>query len=122
VSPISIAQTIQTNNTPDNNTLPLPQSAVTRVSIWAWSRSTLVLPLGFLKLNPVIVRLLLVVPRVPVKECDDPFFSGGEVAGMFIDLNPRSTVVDLLNVFFPFFRHSEDMYAVFAAIVGGDPC
>ena len=70
----------------------------------------------------VIVRLLLAVPRVPVEECDDPLFGRGEVAGVFVDLDPRPTVVDLLNVFFPFFRRSEDLYAVFAAIVGVDPC
>lgn len=102
--------------------LPLPQSAATRPSIWACSRSTLVLPLGFLKLNPVIVGLLLPVPRVPVKECDDPLFGRGELAGMFIDLNPRSTVVDLLNVFFPFFRRSEYIYLVFSAVLVRDPC
>ena len=102
--------------------LPLPQSAATRVSIWAWSRSVLVLPLGFLKLNPVIVRLLLLVPRVPVEECDDPLFSRGEVAGVFVDLNPRPTVVDLLNVFFPFFRRSKYIYFVFSAVLVRDPC
>jgi hypothetical protein len=102
--------------------LPLPQSAATRVSIWAWSRSTLVLPLGFLKLNPVIVRLLLVVPRVPVKECDDPLFSGGEVAGMFVDLNPRPRSVLFGDKFSSFFRRSKDPYAVFSAILVRDPC
>jgi len=102
--------------------LPLPQSAATRPSIWACSRSTLVLPLGFLKLNPVIVGPLLLMPRVPIEECDDPLFGRGELAGMFGNFYPRPTVVDLLNVFFPFFRRSEYIYFVFSAVLVPDPC
>jgi len=101
--------------------LPLPQSAATRPSIWACSRSTLVLPLGFLKLNPVIVGLLLPVPRVPVKECDDPLFGRGEVAGMFFDLDKRFAVL-FGDVFFPFFRRSKYLYFVFSAFLVRDPC
>jgi len=69
-----------------------------------------------------IPRPLLHMPRVPVEEFDDPFFGRGELAGMFVDLNPRPTVVDLLNVFFPFFRRSEYIYFVFSVVLVRDPC
>ena len=100
---------------------PLPQSAATRPSIWACSRSTLVLPLGFLKLNPVIVGPLLPMPRVPVKECNDPFFGRGELAGKFVDFDKRSAVFfgDELS---PFFRRGKDPYVVFSALLVRDPC
>ena len=62
------------------------------------------------------------MPRVPIKECDDPLFGRGKLAGVFVDLNARPTVVDLLNVFFPFFRRSEYIYFVFSAVLVRDPC
>ncbi len=102
--------------------LPLPQSAATRPSIWAWSRSVLVLPLGFLKLNPVIVSPLLPVPRVSVKECDDPLFGRGKLAGVFVDLNARPKAVFFGDELSPFFRRGKDLYAAFAAILGVYPC
>jgi hypothetical protein len=102
--------------------LPLPQSAAIRPSIWAWRRSTLVLPLGFLKLNPVIVSPLLLVPRVPIKECDDPLFGRGKLAGVFVDINPRPTAVVVSDELFTFFRRSKYLHFGFAAIIVRDPC
>ena len=65
---------------------------------------------------------LLLVPRVPVEECDYPFFGRGKFAGMFVDLNPRVLAVFFIDEFFPFFRRGKDMYAAFAAILGVYPC
>ena len=59
---------------------------------------------------------------MPVKECDDPLFGRGEVAGMFVDFDPRPLAVFFGDELSSFFRRSEDLYAVFTAIVGGDPC
>ena len=72
--------------------LPLPQSAATRPSIWACSRSTLVLPLGFLKLNPVIHFLLIVGAEAPVclasrlpVPVDASLFVSGAIIGVMDD-------------------------------------
>ena len=79
------------------------------------------MPLGFLKLNPVIVSPLLLVPRVPIKECNDPLFGRGKLAGVFVDFDKRSAVL-FGDEFSSFFRRSKDPYAVFSTLLVRDPC
>jgi hypothetical protein len=69
-----------------------------------------------------IPRPLLLVPRVPVKECDDPLFGRRKLAGMFVDLNPRPTAVFFGDELSSFFRRGKDPYAAFAAILGVHAC
>jgi len=69
-----------------------------------------------------IPRPLLPVPRVSVKECDDPFFGRGKLAGVFVDLNARPKAVFFGDELSPFFRRGKDLYAAFAAILGVYPC
>jgi hypothetical protein len=69
-----------------------------------------------------IPRPLLLVPRVPIKECDDPLFGRGKLAGVFVDINPRPTAVVVSDELFTFFRRSKYLHFGFAAIIVRDPC